>query len=75
MEPKSEEIKAKIEWCKQQRSKDPPEVTIPSTIEEEKRINPFMRVTESIVQEHAKTQGDPVATMKAIRSEKDDFKA
>lgn len=40
---------------------------------EEKQINPFMRVTEASVQQHAKTS-DPVATMAAIRTEKDNWK-
>lgn len=46
---------------------------VPSTIDEERQINPFMRVNEPSVQEHAKeTEG--IATMKAIRKEKDTFK-
>jgi len=34
-----------------------------------------VRVSERSVQEHAKAVGDPVATMKVIRAEKDSFKA
>lgn len=46
---------------------------VPSTIDEEREINPFMRVNEATVQRHAKeTEG--IATMKAIRKEKDSFK-
>jgi len=41
---------------------------------EEKKINPFMRVTEASVQQHAQ-QSDPISTMGAIRQEKDRFKA
>lgn len=47
---------------------------IPSTIGEEKRINPFMRVLQTSVQHHAGTS-DGIATMAAIRKEKDSFKA
>lgn len=50
------------------------EPTIPSTIAEEKKINPFMRVHEASVQNHAKKSA-PVETMGALRSEKDNFKA
>jgi hydroxyacylglutathione hydrolase len=41
---------------------------------EEKRINPFMRVQESTVQQHA-GQNEAIATMGFIRREKDSFKA
>lgn len=47
---------------------------IPSTIGEEKLINPFMRVLQESVQRHAGTS-DGIATMAAIRKEKDSFKA
>lgn len=46
---------------------------VPSTIADEKKINPFMRVAESSVQQHAGC-GEPIATMAAIRKEKDLFK-
>ena len=38
-------IQDKIAWCKQQRSLTPALPTVPSTIQEEKTINPFMRVS------------------------------
>lgn len=47
---------------------------VPSTIGEEKKINPFMRVMMGPVQSHA-SSGDPIATMQSIRKEKDSFKA
>ena len=37
-------IQDKIAWCRKQRSLSPALPTVPSTIEEEKLINPFMRV-------------------------------
>lgn len=72
VEPQNEEIKKKICWSEQRRKEGKP--TVPSTIAEEKLYNPFMRVTESSVMEHAK-KNDPIETMKAIRLEKDNFKA
>ncbi|ELW67799.1 Hydroxyacylglutathione hydrolase, mitochondrial [Tupaia chinensis] len=50
------------------------EPTVPSTIAEEFTYNPFMRVREKTVQQHA-GESDPVATMRAIRREKDQFKS
>ena len=40
---------------------------------EEKQINPFMRVGEASVQAHVNTT-DPVETMTAVRSEKDNWR-
>lgn len=79
-----------IEWATEKRNKKEPTVMcyliiskllteilnilqVPSTIGEEKKINPFMRVNETAVQKHAGC-GEGVATMKAIRKEKDTFK-
>jgi len=72
VEPNNGDIKKKIEWSQQQRAKNQP--TIPSTIAEEKKINPFMRVNESAVQSHAGLK-DGIGTMAYIRKEKDSFKA
>lgn len=71
VEPDNEAIKEKIEKVSNLRKSQIP--TVPSTISEEKLTNPFMRVQESSVMEHAKTN-DPVAAMAAIRKEKDNFK-
>jgi len=73
VEPGNEVIKKKISWCSDQRSLCPALPTVPSTIEEERAINPFMRVSEPSVQAHTGTQ-DPVETMAALRGEKDHFK-
>ena len=77
VEPDNDAVKAKLAECKKLRSKSPPETTIPSTIGEEKSYNPFMRVGEASVQGHTKTEGagDAIATMAALRQEKDGFKA
>lgn len=72
VEPSNETIAAKIEWCKQKRAASEP--TVPSTIGEEKQINPFMRVDTEVVQQFSKVLGDPIQTMTVIRKIKDTFK-
>lgn len=72
VEPDNEKIIAKIEWSKKQRNEGQP--TVPSTIAEEKLINPFMRVETEAVQKFAKSSGDPIQTMNIIRKIKDTFK-
>lgn len=72
VEPNNVEIQEKIKWAKQQREENQP--TVPSTIGEEKRINPFMRVLVKDVQDHA-GKLDGIDVMGAIRKEKDSFKA
>lgn len=71
IEPSNDYIKKKIAWANEKRRDNVP--TVPSTIQEEKRINPFMRVNEPTVQTHAK-KSEGIATMAAIRKEKDGFK-
>ncbi|XP_076658091.1 hydroxyacylglutathione hydrolase, mitochondrial-like isoform X1 [Halictus rubicundus] len=72
VEPQNEAIIQKIESVRVQRGKFQP--TVPSTILEEKLTNPFMRVHEQSVMEHAE-QNDPIQTMAFLRREKDNFKA
>lgn len=71
VEPGSSIIAEKLTWAKAQQSKGL--TTIPSTIDEEKQINPFMRVKDSNVQSCMKTT-DPVETMGALREAKNNFK-
>ncbi|XP_071963967.1 hydroxyacylglutathione hydrolase, mitochondrial-like isoform X2 [Antedon mediterranea] len=71
VEPSNFDIKEKMSWAQVQRSKDTP--TIPSTIGEEKKYNPFMRVRVKSVQDHV-GQSEGIATMGALRTEKDGFK-
>ncbi|XP_013387775.1 hydroxyacylglutathione hydrolase, mitochondrial-like isoform X2 [Lingula anatina] len=71
VEPNSEAVNSKMAWAQSQRSKNEP--TVPSTIAEELQYNPFMRVTESSVQQHAK-KSDSVEVMGFLRREKDNFK-
>lgn len=70
VEPENPSIKTKLAWATQKIQQVQP--TVPSSIEEEKQFNPFMRVEHHSVQKHA-GQNDPIATMAAIRREKDAF--
>ncbi|KAJ8972065.1 hypothetical protein NQ317_010934 [Molorchus minor] len=72
VERDNQDILKKMEWAKERREKGLP--TVPSTIAEEKRVNPFMRVMMGTVQSHTNCS-DPIATMQSIRKEKDSFKA
>eukprot|EP00795_Rhopilema_esculentum_P009459 gene9459-17185_t len=71
VEPGNQDIIDKLAWAKNRRESNLS--TIPSTIEAELKCNPFMRVNEAVVQRHTKTT-DPVATMGALRKEKDAFR-
>lgn len=71
VEPANSAIDDKIAWARQKRAANEP--TVPSTIGEEKRFNPFVRVNEASVQAHTGTAGDGIATMGALRKEKDNF--
>ncbi|XP_053971699.1 hydroxyacylglutathione hydrolase, mitochondrial isoform X3 [Hylaeus anthracinus] len=71
VEPENEAICQKIESVRSQREKRCP--TVPSTIQDEKLTNPFMRVHEQSVMNHAKEK-DPIQTMAFLRREKDNFK-
>lgn len=72
VEPNNEAIHQKLEWACTQRKNN--HSTVPSTIREERQTNPFMRVEEKSVMDHAK-QTDPIQTMAYLRREKDRFKA
>ncbi|XP_011301371.1 hydroxyacylglutathione hydrolase, mitochondrial isoform X2 [Fopius arisanus] len=71
VEPLNQDIKEKFEWAKNRRKLKAP--TVPSTIEDEKKTNPFMRVNEPSVKEYT-AMIDPIATMGSLRKEKDSFK-
>jgi len=49
VEPDNEDVKRKLEWAEGLRAKavGPDEMTIPSTIGDEKKTNPFMRVPDA----------------------------
>ncbi|XP_071489868.1 hydroxyacylglutathione hydrolase, mitochondrial-like [Diadema antillarum] len=72
VEPNNPAVKKKLEWAKDQRNRQLP--TVPSTIEEEKSYNPFMRVGEKSIQDYVGCT-DPIETMGALRKDKNGFKA
>ncbi|XP_008579781.1 PREDICTED: hydroxyacylglutathione hydrolase, mitochondrial isoform X2 [Galeopterus variegatus] len=71
VEPDNAAVQEKLAWAKEKYSIGEP--TVPSTMAEEFTYNPFMRVREKTVQQHA-GETDPVTTMRALRREKDQFK-
>ena len=75
VEPENEAIQQRIEACRQKRSQDQP--TLPSTIGEELRINPFLRTDQPSVISAAhrfdSTQGDEEDVFKSIREWKNQF--
>ncbi|KAG8041371.1 hypothetical protein G9C98_002359 [Cotesia typhae] len=70
VEPNNENIKKHLEWANNQRKKQNP--TVPSTIGDEKKFNPFMRVHQKSVIDHSGTN-DHISTMTKLRKEKDVF--
>lgn len=72
VEPNNEEIVKKFAWAQQRREAGLP--TVPSTIGEEKKYNPFMRVSERPIMRHANALA-PIEAMKNIRQEKDTWHA
>jgi len=73
VEPNNEDITKKLLWAQDLRSKN--ESTIPSTIGDEKKTNPFMRVDVPSLQNHANKVNDAIGTMETLRQQKDNFKA
>jgi hydroxyacylglutathione hydrolase len=75
VEPQNAAIQERLAEVRQRRAADQP--TIPTTIGEEKRTNPFLRVAEPAVQQAAAQRGaageDAAAVFAAIRAWKDDF--
>ncbi|XP_065267658.1 hydroxyacylglutathione hydrolase-like protein [Emys orbicularis] len=71
VEPENESVKKKLAWAKLRDDEDLP--TVPSTLQEEFHYNPFLRVSEEAVQKFT-GQTAPVAVLRALRTEKDNFK-
>ncbi|KAH7643320.1 hydroxyacylglutathione hydrolase [Dermatophagoides farinae] len=71
VEPNNGDIDEKIRFAEECRHQKRP--TIPSTIGDERRYNPFMRVESTSVQQHVK-KDDPIKVMAALREEKNNFK-
>jgi len=72
VQPDNEDAKLKLKAIGERRERGEP--SVPSTMAEEKSYNPFMRVEEASLQQRYGTSGG-VATMKAVRLEKDNWKA
>jgi len=76
LEPNNTQVQAKLQWAQEMRAKKLP--TVPSTVAEEKEINPFVRVTNSELQANIKKQFptltlDPVSVLEKTRFLKDNF--
>jgi len=75
LEPDNHEIASKLAWAKQQRENGLP--TLPSTLGDERRTNPFLRVQEpAVIQKLGeRLTGDrsPQAVLTAVRAMKDAF--
>jgi hydroxyacylglutathione hydrolase len=75
VDPSNAALKAYARWCVEQRTKDQP--TLPSTIETELAVNPFLRCGHAEVQAAALRQGcasgEPVAIFAALREWKNRF--
>ncbi|GMR37034.1 hypothetical protein PMAYCL1PPCAC_07229 [Pristionchus mayeri] len=70
-EPENQEVAAKLEWSRKRDAEK--KETVPSSIGEEKKINPFMRVHEKSVQKFVGST-DAVNVMTKLRDEKNNFR-
>lgn len=75
LEPHNADIAQKLAWAKALREKGEP--TLPSTLAEERRTNPFLRVSEkdvvASVNERLAQDRSPQAVLAAVRALKDAF--
>jgi hydroxyacylglutathione hydrolase len=76
LEPSNSQIQAKLKWSTEQRAQKLP--TIPSTVAEEKEINPFVRVDSQELQENIKKKFpdlslNSVSVLEKTRYLKDNF--
>lgn len=76
VEPENRTIADHAAWCERERAQGLP--TLPSTIEIERLINPFLRCQERAVaataQAHGASSNDPVAVFAALREWKNQFR-
>jgi hydroxyacylglutathione hydrolase len=70
VDPENVDIKKKAEWTKERDSQGA--FTVPTTIQEEKLINPFLR-TETAAMQKFTGRSDPVDVLAALRKAKDNF--
>jgi hydroxyacylglutathione hydrolase len=75
VEPGNRDIVAHAAWCEDERSQGRP--TLPSTIERERSINPFLRCAlpevAASAQAHGASNSEPVAVFAALREWKNRF--
>jgi hydroxyacylglutathione hydrolase len=76
VEPDNSKIAAYTAWCESERAQGRP--TLPSTIEREKQINPFLRCHERAVAAsagaHGASSNQPVPVFAALREWKNQFR-
>ena len=70
VEPQNTDIKTKLDWAQKKVTKREP--TVPSTIGEEKKINPFMRLRIAQVKKYA-NETDELEVMTILRQRKNEF--
>lgn len=72
VEPSNVDIKTKLQWAQNRISKREP--TVPSTIGEEKKINPFMRLNKPQVKKFT-GETEELEIMTVLRHRKNEFQA
>ncbi|HKX43265.1 MAG TPA: hydroxyacylglutathione hydrolase [Burkholderiaceae bacterium] len=76
VEPANADVVDYARWCEAQREKALP--TLPSSIDRERRVNPFLRCDAAAVataaRAHGATSDEPVAVLAALRQWKNDFR-
>ncbi len=76
VEPGNRALQAYTQWCQAQRENNLP--TLPSTLQNELEVNPFLRCTVPDVREAAAREGcassDPVAVLATLREWKNRFR-
>lgn len=70
VEPQNTDIKSKLSWAQNKVAKKEP--TVPSSIGEEKRINPFMRLKRSQVRKYT-GESEDLEVMAVLRHRKNEF--
>lgn len=70
VEPSNIDIKGKLQWAQNRISRKEP--TVPSSIGEEKKINPFMRIRSPSVKKYT-GETDELEVMSVLRQRKNDF--
>lgn len=70
IEPLNAELAAKVRWTKDRRKRNLP--TVPSTLEQELRYNPFLRVNETQIQRLVGGE-TPQEVLSRLRVLKDNF--